>query len=54
MSYPGRSPDVALGRCVQLKTAEGRAIDSDRTGEVSRGHSTGDYSAGFFFPEVNV
>jgi hypothetical protein len=29
----------ALGRRVRLKLAEGRAIDPDRMGEVSRGHS---------------
>ena len=28
----------ALGRRVRLKLAEGRAIDPDRMGEVSRGH----------------
>jgi hypothetical protein len=29
----------ALGRRVRLKLAEGREIDPDRMGEVSRGHS---------------
>lgn len=32
---------------MQLKTAGERAIAFDRTGEVSRGHSTGDYSTDF-------
>ena len=34
---PGDLP-CALGRRVRLKLAEGRAIDPDRMGEVSRGH----------------
>lgn len=45
MSYPGRSLEVALGICVQMKTAEDGVIYPDRSREVSRGHSTGDYSA---------
>ena len=37
---PGGLP-CALGSRVRLKLAEGRAIDPDRMGEVSRGHSRG-------------
>ncbi len=51
MSYPGRSPVAALGRRVRLKTAGERVIALDRTGEVSRGHSTGDYSTEFLRSE---
>ena len=42
---PGGLP-CALGRRVRLKLAEGREIDPDRMGEVSRGHITLSVSKG--------